>query len=71
MLSCFYVQLQGASKKTSHGESAEPFPPELRSDIVTKFLRIGSTIRRNFVWTDEKYSRRSPHDEFLEMPYSK
>ena len=41
-------KLQGISKNSSHGESAESFPPELCSDIVTKILRIGSTMRTDF-----------------------
>ena len=41
-------KLQGISKNLSHSESTESFPPELCSDIVTKNLRIGSTIRAIF-----------------------
>lgn len=66
--------MQSTSKNPSHDESAEPFPPEHRSDSVTKIFRIAladQLYARIFVWIDEKSSRRSPHDVFLEMPYSK
>jgi hypothetical protein len=38
-------KLQGISKNPSRNESAESFPPELRSDIVTKILRIASAYQ--------------------------
>ena len=50
------------------------FRPELRSDVVTKFLRVGGTTRAEFCLApagraDEKFSRHSLHAEYLEVPY--
>lgn len=62
------ARMMDTSKNYPRGESAESFPPEYDSDIVTKILRIASAYQlyaRIFAWTDEKSSRRSPHDELF------